>query len=81
MSLRRSAERAPRWPWILLAVVLGAVVFVLTGLSQGACYDSVDPALSRCESGPLIGVAGVWIVWVLYAASVIFCFRRALRRP
>ncbi|MBF0815805.1 hypothetical protein E4U02_05220 [Microbacterium paludicola] len=76
----RSAATAPRWRWILFALVVGLVVLVLTGTSYGACYDSPDPALSRCESGPLLGVAGVWVAWGLYGVFAVFCLRRALSR-
>src|SRR6218665_3051200 len=31
----------------VLAAVIGVVLFVLTALTQGACYDSPDPA-ARC---------------------------------
>lgn len=52
---------------------------LLTGITQGACYDSSDPALSHCESGPMIGVAGVWAVWTAWAGLVILGAVQMLR--
>lgn len=60
-----------RWGWIALIVVCGVCAVLLTGLTQGACYDSSDPTLSYCESGPVIGVAGVWVVWTLWLGLAI----------
>ena len=72
----------PRWAWIVLAAIAGIAVLFVTGFTQGACYDSSDPAKSYCESGPIVGVAGVWIAWIAYGVFATFCVVKTVRaRP
>lgn len=72
-------RRGVRWAWIALIAVCALFAVVLTNIRQGACYDSSDPALSYCESGPMIDVAGVWVVWALWLGLAIFGAVRMLR--
>jgi hypothetical protein len=65
---------------VALILVSGLLAVLLTGVTRGACYDSSDPALSYCESGPVIGVAGVWIVWTLWLGLAVLGAVRMLRR-
>ncbi|MBO3662167.1 hypothetical protein [Microbacterium stercoris] len=76
----RAAAPGKRWGWIVLALVAGLLVLLLTGLHHGVCNDSSDPALSSCESGPVLGVAGTWLAWIAYALFLGFCAWRVARR-
>lgn len=78
---RGLASAFSRWAWGALALTAAAVVFLATNLTQGACYDSgTDPAASYCTSGPVVGVAGVGVLWALWAILAAYCVHRILRR-
>ncbi|MGI9822083.1 hypothetical protein [Agromyces sp. Marseille-Q5079] len=70
---------AHRWRWVGLAALVGVVVFFVTSITQGVCFDSADPAKSYCESGPAIGVAGTWVAWIAYVAFAAYCIAKAVR--
>lgn len=69
-----------RWSLILLAAALGIVLLALTAITQGACYDSSDPAASYCVSGPMIPAVAAPYVWIGYAGLAAFLVHRAVRR-
>ncbi|MCR2785650.1 MULTISPECIES: hypothetical protein [unclassified Microbacterium] len=69
-----------RWVWLVLPVVLGVVVLFVTSTTVGTCYDSADPAATHCDSGPMLGVAGVWVAWGAWALVAALCVSRAVRR-
>ncbi|MBO0979100.1 hypothetical protein [Microbacterium sp. SD291] len=75
----RSRHAAP-WVWMLLITVTGIAVLAVTNVTVGACVDSIHPAESYCESGPMIGVAGVWIAWVAWLVFTAFGIWRLSRR-
>lgn len=77
-SERRSRLVAP-WAWMLLIAVTGIAVFAVTSVTVGVCADSVHPWRSYCESGPMIGAAGVWIAWIGWATLTGFCLWRLSR--
>ena len=71
----------PRWAWALFVVLSAGVVFVVTNITQGACYDSAtDDDASFCTSGPIVTVPGVWVLWGLWALFAIYCLLRVTRR-
>lgn len=78
-SAGRRANRA-RWPLIVFAAALGIVLFAMTAIAQGACYDSPDPAASYCTYGSPIPAAIAPYVWVGYAGLAAFLVYRAVRR-
>lgn len=78
---RRGGGVAARVMWASLAIISAAVVFLVTNVTQGECYDSgTDPAASYCTSAPMVGVAGVWALWILWGVLAAFCFSRIVRR-
>lgn len=81
-SVRREyAPALSRWAWGALALVSAAVVFFIANFTQGACYDSgADPAASYCTSGPIVGVAGAWVLWAVWVLLAVYFLRRIIRR-
>jgi hypothetical protein len=85
--MHSTADRRPgsvlgRVMWGVGAVITGAVVVLVTNVTQGVCYDSgTDPAASVCMSGPVIGVTGVWVIWILWTCFAGLCAYRIMRRP
>ncbi len=61
-SKDRRARRVNGW-WIVLVIALGLLAFALTGITQGVCYDSSDPAASYCTSGPVVPAVTVPYFW------------------
>lgn len=72
--------RAPRWLWPVLALVAGALVFVVTNVTQSSCYDSIDPAASICETELAVGTGTAWLLWIAFGAFAIYCTVRTVRR-
>ncbi|MDQ1128329.1 hypothetical protein [Microbacterium sp. SORGH_AS_0888] len=78
-----------RWWWIVLVGigigigigigVVGVVLFAATGVTQGACYDSSDPAASYCTTGTLIPSVAVPYLWGAYVLLVGFLIYLAIR--
>ncbi|WP_292679101.1 MULTISPECIES: type II toxin-antitoxin system PemK/MazF family toxin [unclassified Microbacterium] len=65
--------------WLVLALVVGVVLWVLTFTTVGQCNDAVDPTTSACvTSGALDGPQGI-VVWVAWALFAWWCLQRALR--
>jgi len=52
---------------------------MLMQLQSGSCRDSSDPALSVCESGPVLGATGTVIAWVVWALFAVWCLTRVAR--
>lgn len=75
------SSRGPRpaWGWLLVAGLTGAALWALTQLQSGVCLDSPDPALSSCESGPVLGVGGTAAAGIAWALFAWWCVQRALR--
>lgn len=68
-----------RWWWIVLAAVIGVLLFAATGITQGACYDSSDPAASYCTSGTMIPATAVPYAWGAYILLAGFLIYLAIR--
>ncbi|KQR93097.1 MAG: hypothetical protein J0I33_02020 [Microbacterium ginsengisoli] len=69
------------WAWIWTAVA-GAValpLWAVSGLTQGACYDSSVPGRSYCTSGPVLGAPATAVLWTLWAIAVAACLVIAIR--
>ena len=71
--------RVPPWVWMVSILISFLAVAVVTSFNAGICLDSVHPGKSYCESGPLIGVAGVWIAWSAWVVFAAFCTWRLSR--
>jgi len=63
----------------VLAAVIGVVLFVLTALTQGACYDSPDPAASYCTSDSIIPSSAARFVWIAFLGLAVYLVYRAVR--
>jgi hypothetical protein len=79
---RRRSGALARWLWAVPVVLGAAVVFGITSVTYGECYDSAtDPDASYCTSGPMVGAAGVWVLWILWGMLAAFCVYRIARGP
>lgn len=68
--------------WAASALVGAVVVFGITSVTYGECFDSgTDPDASYCTSGPMVGVGGVWVLWILWGLLAAFCIYRIVSRP
>jgi hypothetical protein len=76
--MTRDAKRV-RWSWIVLAAALGALLSALTSITQGACYDSIDPAASYCSFDTIIPAAAAPYVWIAYSVLATVLVYRAIR--
>lgn len=68
-----------RWRWVVLATAIGVLLFAATAITQGACYDSSDPAASYCTSGTLLPAAVAPFAWAGYLVLAAFLVHRAAR--
>jgi hypothetical protein len=70
-----------RWPWVVAVPLVIATNVVLVGMQSGGCIDySAEPgAESTCSSGPILGIAGTWVLGIVSVFAVAYCLRRIVR--
>ena len=70
-----------RWPWAI--TILGVVVanVLLLGTQTGQCIDYAleSGAESTCTSGPIIGIAGAWVLGIVSLLAVAYCTYRLVQ--
>ena len=83
LSMTQTRKRSPtaQWPWVLLVLLVIAVDVVLLGTQTGRCIDYTQEsgAESFCETGPITGVPGAWLLIVASLIAIAHFITRFLR--
>jgi hypothetical protein len=65
--------------WLLAAVVVTVAIVLVWGVQGGGCAGGIGGD-ADCTSGPVVGVAGAWVLTISGALFVLHALRRGYRQ-
>jgi hypothetical protein len=64
----------------VLLVLVADVILMGTSVGQCADYTAESGAESTCTSGPVLGLAGTWVLGAVSVLAIAYCGRRLVHR-